>query len=377
MLRHETQLALLLLLPAPVAAAAGGAGRPAIGGGHSAAHPGAIAAQAESPTPEARLRRLEQRLQELELRAMDLERVAPKEFEVLHYNVLAERYGCNMQPWFLYGAQVTPEERAELLRRFYGTATSNLGPSANKLLDDKGWPEWAEGVLSAERRAAIEQYHERSFRWDIRRERLWDTVSSSTADIITLAECDNFESFWSDRFRSHGFGCTWRKRPRDSAPDGSAIAWRASTFELLASGGFDFGSSQESSPDRTCCFVLLAWKRDPSQRLIIATTHLARIAATLEEEREEQLFVRGFQCAAACGPRAPLPTQIRCGARSSPPPHSLAAPPALRARAGTAPSSESSSRSRVRTTPRRSPWCSRATSTPRTATSWRAWRARW
>jgi len=47
---------------------------------------------------------------------------------------------------------------------------------------------------------------------------------------------------------------------------------RSSTFELLASGGYDFGSALSRSPDRTCHFALLAWRRDPTVRLLVATT---------------------------------------------------------------------------------------------------------
>ena len=41
---------------------------------------------------------LARRLARLESRMADLERVAPKEFRVVHYNVLAEQYGSNFNP---------------------------------------------------------------------------------------------------------------------------------------------------------------------------------------------------------------------------------------------------------------------------------------
>jgi Ca2+-binding EF-hand superfamily protein/exonuclease III len=88
-----------------------------------------------------------------------------------------------------------------------------------------------------------------------------------------------------------GFESVWRKRPLDKSGDGCAIAWRNSTFELEATSGFDFGSSRESTrPDRTCAFALLKWRRDPTARVLVATTHLAR-----GPELEEQRFARGYQ----------------------------------------------------------------------------------
>eukprot|EP00966_Prymnesium_polylepis_P205532 4763053-Prymnesium_polylepis.1 len=62
---------------------------------------------------------LELRLEQLEQRVRVLESVAPAAFSVLHWNVLADAYASNMQPWFLYGAGVTEEERSALSERFY------------------------------------------------------------------------------------------------------------------------------------------------------------------------------------------------------------------------------------------------------------------
>ncbi|KAL1498954.1 hypothetical protein AB1Y20_013475 [Prymnesium parvum] len=244
----------------------------------------------DPPPPSSALRSLESRLDGLCERIEDLERVAPKEFEVFHYNVLARQYGSNMQPWFLYGAGVSDAERRQMLERFYAA-----GPDGQKQAADKGWPGWAEGVLSKERRASIEAYHEASFSWERRRERLWDVVRGANADVVTLAECDCFDSFWKPKFDSAAYGVVWRKRPRPSSPDGCAIAWRNSTFELLGVGGFDFGSSLDRLPDRTCLFALLRWRRDPNQRLLVATAHLARMATSVAESAD-QLLARGFQC---------------------------------------------------------------------------------
>ena len=241
---------------------------------------------------EARFAEQQERLVVAEARVKDLERVTPKEFEVIHYNVLADQAGTNLQPWFCYGADVTMEERRELLQRFYA------GGDSVKQLPNKGWPTWAEGVLSPERIAAVEAEDAEVFRWEKRRERLFQNIlchrvgcRQRSPDIITLAECDHFDDFWEPRLESAGFKAVWRKRPREVSRDGCAIAWRDATYELVASSGFDFGSSLDSrTPDRTCCFALLRWRRDPSVRLLVATTHLAR-----NPESAAADFSRGFQ----------------------------------------------------------------------------------
>ena len=241
---------------------------------------------------EARFAQQQELLRVAETRIADLERVTHKEFEVIHYNVLADQAGTNLQPWFCYGASITVDERRELHKRFYA------GGDVIKQMPNKGWPMWAEGVLSPERISAVEEYDRSIFRWELRRERVLSNVlshqvgcRSRSPDIITLAECDHYDEFWQPRLAQRGFESIWRKRPRAVSRDGCAIAWRASTFELVASSGFDFGSTLGSkTPDRTCCFALLRWRRDPSVRLLVATTHLAR-----NPESAAADFSRGFQ----------------------------------------------------------------------------------
>lgn len=231
------------------------------------------------------LHRAETRLSSLEARLSDLERVAPKEFRIVHYNVLAEQYGSNTNPWFMYGAEppVSLAERKELTKSFY----------AKKGDKYSGWPGWAAGMLSLERIAGIEAYDRACFQWNLRSKALWNLVQASHADVLTLAECDQYDGFWLPQLQSAGYAATWRRRPNARARDGCAIAWRESTFELEATHGFDFGTcctDTEADADRTCCFALLRWRRDPSTKVLIATTHLAR-----SPESELQLWPRSFQ----------------------------------------------------------------------------------
>ena len=93
---------------------------------------------------------------------------------------------------------MTPEERDELLQRFYA--------SNGKSAKSRGWPEWADRILSPERIAAVERYEQEAFDWDQRRERLWQTVDGCEADVLTLAECDHYDDFWCERLQAAGFG---------------------------------------------------------------------------------------------------------------------------------------------------------------------------
>ena len=137
---------------------------------------------------EARFDQQQKRLVHAEGRVADLERVAPKEFEVIHFNVLADQAGTNRQPWFCYGADITPQEREDLHTNFYASGDDF------KRMRDKGWPRWAEGVLSSERIAAVERYDEEIFRWELRSERLFQQCikhqvgcRERSPDVITLA----------------------------------------------------------------------------------------------------------------------------------------------------------------------------------------------
>jgi len=238
---------------------------------------------------------LSQRVASQSERISDLERVTPKEFEIVHYNLLADHASSNLNPWFLYGADVTPTERKELTRRFYAGDKRGY-----KDVPNKGWPDWAVEVLSPERRALLEEYDRNFFAWERRRERLWGALREvqvgcrrRSPDLLTLAECDHYDDYWEGTLRSGGYDSVWRRRPRAGCTDGSVIAWRASTFSLVAEGGFDFGNSLETmdtKKDRTCLFTLLRWRRDPSARLLVATTHLAR-----DPESAKQQYARGFQ----------------------------------------------------------------------------------
>lgn len=220
----------------------------------------------------------------------DLQRVAPKQLLTMHYNVLADQYGSNLQPWFLYGAEppVTVDERKQLINKFY--EKDDRGSYVNL-----GWPKWApDELLAPERRAQIEACDRDVFSWEKRSARLWERVRREEPDVLTLVECDHYDDFWLPRLEAAGYDCRWRKRPRESSRDGCCVAWRRSLLELAAHDGVDFGDSLESQLsgklDRTCLFALLRFRHDPSTLMLIATTHLAR-----NPENPRQIWSRGYQ----------------------------------------------------------------------------------
>ena len=229
------------------------------------------------------------KLNELAERVEELERVAPREFSLTHYNVLADQYSSNMQPWFLYGAEppVTQDERRALHKHFYAR------DAAGNLIN-AGWPNWAHSVLSVERQAMIEAVDDAVFKWRSRSERLWSELRAADSDLITLAECDHYDDFWEPQLRDAGYQSVYRQRPRQSSQDGSLVGWRASKFEFVAQGGVAIGDSHAAQRagrlDRTLLLTLLRFKRNPEQRVLVATTHLAR-----NPEKREQTLPRGYQ----------------------------------------------------------------------------------
>lgn len=266
-----------------------------MGCGSSSAAGGASVAPAEGKAVvgegnEQRLAALEALIKQQAGQIADLERVAPKQLLTMHYNVLADQYGSNLQPWFLYGAEppVTPDERKALITQFY--EKDDRGSYKNA-----GWPKWApDGLLAPGRRAQIERCDREVFRWEKRSARLWERVEREDPDVLTLVECDHYDDFWLPRLRAAGYDCRWRKRPRESSRDGCCVAWRRSLLELAAQGGADFGDSLESQLsgklDRTCMLALLRYRRDPSCAVLLATTHLAR-----NPENPRQIWSRGYQ----------------------------------------------------------------------------------
>ena len=56
------------------------------------------------------------RLARLEARVGDLERIAPAEFSIMHWNVLADQYASNLLPWFSQRPLLINKDQVSLRR---------------------------------------------------------------------------------------------------------------------------------------------------------------------------------------------------------------------------------------------------------------------
>jgi len=224
---------------------------------------------------EARLRELEKvvvtqgnHIKNLEKAVGSVQRDCRRMVSVLQYNILASYLGRNTQPWFLYGSEVSGEDRERILERYLQR-------------DDKGrplhtWPSYAEGILSPEARAAVEQRDE-DFRWEVRQHRLLEEIRRLDADVVSLVELDHHPHF------AQCLGDTWesifQKRPRAASHDGCGLFWRRTKFVLEAKHSMDFEDDLDGRGgvrrDRSCLMVLLKWRACGSP-LVVISTHLAK-----------------------------------------------------------------------------------------------------
>ena len=79
----------------------------------------------------------------------------------------------------------------------------------------------------------------------------------------------------------------FQKRPRGGSHDGCGIFWRRSKFRKLAESGFvyDDRTPGRVRQDRCGLLVLLQSVHQPSQKLIVLSTHLARNPVSAAQTR--------------------------------------------------------------------------------------------
>lgn len=198
-----------------------------------------------------------------------LQKDAISTVSVLQYNILASYLGKNTQPWFLYGADIDPEKRKLILRKFNQRDTNGT--------PKYGWPEYAEDFLQPDEIRAVEKM-DKNFNWDSRKVRLTQEIRRYDADVVSLVELDKYDYF------AESLCDTWdsvfHKRPRDASLDGCGVFWRKSKFVREASQAWDFVDSicdntGRERRDRSCLIVLLRW-RGSRAPLVVVSTHLAR-----------------------------------------------------------------------------------------------------
>lgn len=225
---------------------------------------------------EARLREVESlvtkqadHIQSLEKALASVQRDCRRTVSVLQYNILASYLGRNTQPWFLYGSDISPEDRKRVLERYM----------ERDFLTGKQrytWPAYAEGILSPDAIERVERRDE-DFRWELRQRRLLDEIRRLDADVVSLVELDHHPHF------AQCMGDTWdsvfHKRPRAASHDGCGVFWRRSKFVLEAQQTMDLVDDRDSrggeKRDRSCLIVLLKWRACRTS-LVVISTHLAK-----------------------------------------------------------------------------------------------------
>jgi len=219
---------------------------------------------------------------------------SPPSFVVAQYNVLAGTLGSNTHPWFLHGlTDLTDDRRAAIAAKF-----NRRDPHTGRLLKI-GWPDHAEGILSPDEQRIVEEVDRRYFCWEARKERLLRTVQDLNADLISLVECDHYETFWEKEMERLGYGGAYKRRPRQGCSDGCAIFFRRNVFDLVAHQGVELvdrnrredenentkgnRQSEDDRPvsrigetaDRVALLALLCHV-PTNRRLMFVSTHLAR-----------------------------------------------------------------------------------------------------
>lgn len=195
------------------------------------------------------------------------------QFSVGQYNILAGYLGNNTEPWFLYGVEMTPERRKEIMKLF-----SERGPDGKPV--NAGWPNYVRGVLSEQEQTEVERIGREHFAWDKRKDRLVTAIRDLGADVMSIVECDNYENFFKPELEKLGYDSIWKQRPRAASKDGCCVAWKRDLFELVAETSVDYvdkycPETQKTSKDRIALMALLRMRF--SQEIIcFVSTHLAR-----------------------------------------------------------------------------------------------------
>ncbi|CAJ1452123.1 unnamed protein product, partial [Effrenium voratum] len=197
----------------------------------------------------------------------------PLEFTVGQYNILAGYMGNNMEPWFLYGIDMSEARRKEVFR-LHGARGSDGKPA------NPGWPNYVRGILTEEEIRRVEEVHREHFDWPNRKDRLLEVIRDMDVDILSLVECDHYEDHFKPALEELGYDSTWRKRPRPSSADGCCVAWRQGVFEMQAEQSVEFidklcPKEGKVYKDRIAVIALLR-SCVAKQRVCLVSTHLQR-----------------------------------------------------------------------------------------------------
>lgn len=195
-------------------------------------------------------------------------------FTVVQYNILAGYLGQNTAPWFLYGGNITTEKRARIFEKFY-----SRDAQTGELLY-AGWPKYVDGILTAAEQSEIERIDQERFDWLPRRQRVLNTIVNMDADLLSLVELDDYETFFKPRLAAMGYSSLWHKRPRPTSQDGCGVFWKEGVFDLIAFDTLDYVDSVlpcgQQRKDRSAAIALLRFTGGERQEILFVSTHLAR-----------------------------------------------------------------------------------------------------
>ena len=104
-------------------------------------------------------------------------------FSVAQYNILAGYLGNNTEPWFMYGVDMPPERRAQVIAK-HGERGAD-GKYVNV-----GWPNYVRGILSDDEIGKVEAVDKADFSWATRRVRVVEQIRGLDADVRSLVEWD-------------------------------------------------------------------------------------------------------------------------------------------------------------------------------------------
>mmetsp|Transcript_9291 Transcript_9291/g.20710 ORF Transcript_9291/g.20710 Transcript_9291/m.20710 type:complete len:608 (+) Transcript_9291:115-1938(+) len=195
-------------------------------------------------------------------------------FNVAQYNILAGYLGRNTEPWFLYGVEMPPERREQVVAK-------HLQRDAQGKFVNVGWPSYVRGILTDAEIEVVEAIDRDRFAWPARRERIVAQIRALDADVISLVECDDYEEYFEEQLRLLGYDSTWCKRPRPSTRDGCCIAWKRHMFTLDKPVGVEEYIDRydpvngQFYKDRIALLALLRFIGS-EQRLLVVSTHLTR-----------------------------------------------------------------------------------------------------
>lgn len=169
---------------------------------------------------------------------------------VKQYNILASYLGNNDASWFLYGAGLSDEQRADIKENYFVRRhvnrklqyVNNIGNFYNYTLKNPR--------ITEEQRRLIKEYDDRYFKWQARKERVLQEILRGSPHIIALSELDNIngrkgnDEFLINGLYEAGYTGTWALRPNRNRPgrflrDGCAVFWLQERFALLSNSSVE------------------------------------------------------------------------------------------------------------------------------------------